>query len=61
MKVEKHVTINLGNYQTLRIGVMDVDSYEDADKILLSELQRLNLRLSDRIRQALFYQKQLDK
>jgi len=53
MKVTKHITINLGNYESLKIGVEDVDDYEVADKILIDELRRMKIMVSSRILLAL--------
>lgn len=53
MMITKHVTINLGNYESLKLGVDDVDSYEQADMILLAELKRLEIPVSSKIRQVL--------
>ena len=53
MKVTKHITVNLGNYESLKIGVEDIDDYEVADKILIDELRRMKIAVSSRILQAL--------
>jgi hypothetical protein len=56
MQVEKTITVNLGDYQSLKIGVSDAPSFEEADKILISELERLEITASDKIRKALHWQ-----
>ncbi len=43
MKFEKAVTINLGNFESLKIGVSDCDSFQQCDTLLDNELDRLVL------------------
>lgn len=51
--MEKRVTIDLGEFESLKLGVEDVASYKVADEILLIELKRLGIEVSDRIKLAL--------
>lgn len=53
MSVSKMLTINIGQYESLRIGVEDAPSYEKADDILISELKRINIPVSKKIHQCL--------
>ena len=53
MKVSKVLTINLGQYQSLRIGVDDAPSFSDADSCIISELERLKLPVNSKIKQCL--------
>lgn len=43
MKFEKAVTIDMGNYESLRIGVTECDSFQQCDTLLDIELDRLGL------------------
>lgn len=43
MKVEMSVTINIGNYENIKIGVSEMDSFAEAEKALRVELDKLNL------------------
>lgn len=56
LKVNKSITLNLQNYQSLRLGVDDADSFTDADQVLIMEIQRLGLRVDDRIKRVLMWQ-----
>ena len=53
MKVSKLLTINLGQYQSLRIGVDDAPTFNDADNCIISELERLKLPVNSKIKQCL--------
>lgn len=41
MKVEKSITLSAGSYKSIRIGVSDVESFEEADKIIKEELKKM--------------------
>jgi hypothetical protein len=56
MQVEKSITINIDQYQSVKIGVSGAPSYEDADTIIIAELDRLKLPVNDKIKQALHWQ-----
>jgi hypothetical protein len=43
MKFEKVVTINLGNYESLKLGVADASSFEECDIAISKEAQRIGL------------------
>lgn len=43
MKYEKKVTINLGNYESVQIGVSECESFNDCDLRLSIELKRIGL------------------
>jgi hypothetical protein len=53
MKVSKNLTINLGCYESLKLGVEEASSYQDADNIILEEINRLDIPVSKKIRQCL--------
>ena len=56
MQVEKSITINIGQYQSVKLGVSGAPTYEDCDKILIAELERLRLPVSKKIQQVLLWQ-----
>ena len=60
MKVSKGVTINLQMYQALKLSVEDVDSFEHADELLINEIKRLEIPVSDKIKQCLHWQETVD-
>jgi len=43
MRFDKKVMLNIGDSESLIIGVSDADSFEQCDKQLLKELTRLDL------------------
>jgi len=53
MKVTKQVTINLGQYESLKLGVEDAPCYEKADDVIVTELKRLDIPVSKKIFQCL--------
>jgi hypothetical protein len=53
MKIEKGLTINIGGYESLKLSVSDVDSFETADRCLISELERLEIPVSRKIKNML--------
>jgi hypothetical protein len=59
-RVAKHVTINLGNYETLKLGVEDTPNYEEADIIIVDELKRLGIPISDKIKRCLGWKQGVD-
>lgn len=60
-KVTKQLTINLGQYESLRIGVEDAPSFEEADDIIVSELKRISLPVDKKIRQCLQWNETIDE
>lgn len=42
-KMNKSITVNLGNYQTLRMEVIEANSFEECDILLKAEISRLNI------------------
>lgn len=56
MRYEKMITINLGQYQSLKIGISDAPSFFECDKYLVAELKRLKLPVNDKIKIALAWQ-----
>jgi len=53
MKYDKTVTINLGNYESMKIGVSEAPSYDDCDKMIIQELERKGIPVGQKIRQML--------
>jgi len=53
MKFEKNITLNLGNYQSLKLGVSDAPSFEECDQFLIKELIRLGQNVDDRVHMVL--------
>ena len=53
LKVGKSLTINIGQYQALRISVEDVATYDEANAVLIDEINRLKIPVNKRIRQCL--------
>jgi hypothetical protein len=56
MKVSKMVVINIGNYQSLRLGVDECPNYAIADNIIIQELQRIGLPVDQKVKQVLLYE-----
>ncbi len=59
--VTKQLTINIQQYESLKVGVEDAPSFEDADKIIISELKRINIPVSKKIRQCLQWVETVDE
>ena len=55
MKYEKTITINLGNYESLKLGVSECDSWEECDKMLIDEILKKNLPFDKQMRKVLGY------
>jgi len=53
MIVSKHLTINIGQYQSLKIGVDEAPSFEEADRVIISELNRLDIPVDAKIKECL--------
>ena len=53
MKYDKQITVNLGNYESLKVGVSDAPSFEECDKILIAELKSRGVFVDKKIRTAL--------
>jgi hypothetical protein len=53
MKFSKNITINIGQYESLKLGVEEAPNYRDADKIIIAELKRLEIPVSKKIMQCL--------
>jgi len=43
MKFQKSITVNLGNYQTVKLEVVEADSFEQCDFEFKKEIARLNI------------------
>ena len=43
MKYEKSITINMGNYNSMRIGCTEADSFEEIDVELAKEIKKMGI------------------
>ena len=59
MKYEKSVTINLGNYESMRVGVTEANSFEECDIELKKHLSELDISIDKPIGLALKMQNKL--
>lgn len=48
-KFEKSVTINLGNFNSMKIGVTEASSFEECDTQISDYIKKLGLRISEPI------------
>jgi len=55
MKYEKSITLNLGNYESLKIGVSDAPSYNECDNAIKQHLNELSVKIDDTIKRALLW------
>jgi len=55
MKYEKVITINIGNYESLKIGVGDAPSFEECDKALIEHIKYMGISVDKKIHQALMW------
>jgi hypothetical protein len=53
MKVSKTLTINIGQYQSLKVGVDEAPTFEAADAIIIAELKRVDIPVDSKIRKCL--------
>lgn len=53
MRYEKSLTINLGNFESLRVGVSEADRFSDCDQFIYEELKKMEITISPSIRKAL--------
>ena len=53
MKYEKSITINLGNYESLKVGVSDAPSYEECDKAIKDHLKELSISIDKTIERCI--------
>jgi len=47
MKYEKSITVNMGNYNSMRIGCTDAESFDEIDVALKKEIIEMGLELPD--------------
>ena len=57
MKHTKQLTINIGNYESVRLGVESADSFETCDRAILAEVERMGLTVSNKIKECLNMEK----
>ena len=53
MKFDKSVKVNLGNYQSIGLGVSDAPSFEECDRVIVEELLRMDIAVDERVHRAL--------
>jgi hypothetical protein len=53
MMVSKNLTINLGKYESLKLGVEDAADYAAADAVIIAEIKRIEIPVSKKIQQCL--------
>ena len=53
MNMEKSITINLGNYQSIKIGCSEAPNYEECDRVIIQELQKMKINVDEKIHKAL--------
>ena len=53
MKFHKFLTINIGDYESIRLGVEDAPTFEACDAAIIAELQRIDIPVSKKIHQCL--------
>ena len=53
MKHTKQLTINIGNYESVRLGVEAADSFTVCDNAILAEIERMGLTVSNKIKECL--------
>ena len=53
MKFEKAITINIGNYQSVRIGVSDANSFADCDEALIKHVIKMGFDVDEMVKRAL--------
>lgn len=56
MKYSKSITVNMKDFESMKISVEDAPSFETCDEALINELQRLEITASDKIRRSLHWQ-----
>jgi len=52
-KYEKSITVNLGNYESLKVGVSDAPSYNECDKAINEHLNNLGIEVTNGIKRSL--------
>jgi hypothetical protein len=53
MKYDKMITVNIGNFESIKIGVSDAPSFADCDKTIIEHLKHLGIAVDKNIHQAL--------
>lgn len=53
MKYSKQVTVNIGQYQSVKLGVEDAPSFQAADDIIVEEIKRMKIPVNNKIKQCL--------
>jgi len=49
----KQITVNLGNYESLKLGVSDAPSFGECDKMIISELKNRGISVSEKVHRML--------
>ena len=56
VRFEKVATINIGQFNSVKVGVSDSPSFQQCDKVIIEELKRLDIPVNDRIKAVLQWQ-----
>jgi len=43
VKFGKEITVNLGNYQSMKLSIDEATNFEECDALLAGEIKRLNI------------------
>ena len=52
MKVSKELKLNLSNYQMCTIGVSEMDSFEECNRVLREEILKNGYHVTDNVKRA---------
>jgi len=58
MRYSKLLTINIGGYESIRLGVENAATFEACDAAIIAELQRIDIPVSKKIQQCLQWETQ---
>ena len=58
MRCSKLLTINIGGYESIRLGIEDAPTFEACDSAIIAELQRIDIPVSKKIQQCLQWENQ---
>ncbi len=53
VRYEKSVTVNIGQYNSVKLGISDAPCYEECDRVIIDELKLLDIPINDRIKKVL--------
>ena len=58
MKFSKMITVNIGGYESVKLGVDDASSFSECDGQLITELTDLGIPVSKKIKQCLVWEEE---